>query len=144
MKDQSLSKCSAGSGGNKSESGADPLSLIEGLDLNQGMLCAANNRKLYEKLLVAFESNNCNTVADIRVALSSGDTERAKRMAHSLKGLAATIGATELHVAAKNTEDAIISGPLNGVLEEALDNVDKLMATLLSQIRQIFGVASCG
>lgn len=120
------------------ESTVDPLFKIKCLDFNMGMQCAANNRSLYEKLLKAFAENNRDTVAKVRSAITAQDQETARRTIHSLKGLAATIGARELQMAARNTEDALICGKTDIALK-ILKTVDELMEFLLMQIRLAFG-----
>lgn len=113
---------------------ADPLAHIKGLDLDEGMYYAANDRQLYEIILKTFAANNANCVVKIRAALATEDFETARRVAHSLKGTAGTIGAKELQKAAKAAESAM-DGNHEKEAQEVLQTVEERLDPLLRQIR---------
>ena len=66
---------------------------IADVDSVAGLRHCAGNRGLYFKLLQKFRRNLEYDPAQIRSALDGGDQELAQRVAHTLKGVAANIGA---------------------------------------------------
>ena len=88
---------------------AKPLE-IEGIDTSAGLRLIGGNRTRYETLLRKFAERQGGTVDTIRLALSEGDVGAAERAAHSLKGVAATLGAAPLSGAAAEAEIAIRTG----------------------------------
>jgi PAS domain S-box-containing protein len=83
---------------------------ISGIDVYAGLKRTGGNRARYETLLRKFADQQSGAVADIRTALSLADAASAERAAHSLKGAAATLGATALSEAADTVETSIRSG----------------------------------
>jgi len=67
-------------------------------------------RARYEVLLRKFAERQGGAVDAIRNALTEGDAGSAERAAHSLKGVAATLGAPTLAAAAADAETAIRTG----------------------------------
>lgn len=65
------------------------------------------NPALYEKHLAKFKKNYAEAADTLESYLKAGDRYEAKRLAHSVKGLAATLGLTWLAEAAKELETAI-------------------------------------
>lgn len=62
----------------------------------------------YLRTLQAFVKNQSDTPREIRDALSRNDQQTAERFAHTLKGLAALIGAREVQLRAAALEDNLI------------------------------------
>jgi PAS domain S-box-containing protein len=77
------------------------------LDTKGALQRLDNNPVLYERLLLKTRKNHPHTAREIREALQSGDIELAHRLAHTLKGVAGTIGATELQEACFRLEKAL-------------------------------------
>jgi HPt (histidine-containing phosphotransfer) domain-containing protein len=72
----------------------------------------------------------------IRAALKRDDIGLATRLAHTLKGVAATVGAEELSAATKMLEQAIAEG--NALLyNEYLDQVDQKLAVVMAAIARM-------
>lgn len=94
---------------NAAESGSAPLA-IQGIDTDAGLRLTGGNRARYEILLRMFVERQADTVGVIRLALSEGDTGAAERAAHSLKGVAATLGASALSAAAAEAEVLVRTG----------------------------------
>ena len=65
------------------------------------------NLGLYLRLLGMFKVNYGGITADLRAAIQADDLATAHRLAHTLKGLAATIGAEALSAAAAQLESAL-------------------------------------
>jgi len=83
------------------------LPALPGIEIADGLARLGGNRAAYRKLLCKFAQNNANVVAEIRAALQRDDTERAVRLAHTLKGVAGNIGAVVLYQAARELEAAL-------------------------------------
>lgn len=56
--------------------------------------------KAYYKHVTKFQKNYCKSADEIQEFLENGNQEEAKRLAHSVKGLAGTLGMSSLHQAA--------------------------------------------
>ena len=65
------------------------------------------SQDLLDRLLLRFESNHANAAQQIVAAINAGDIERAQREAHSLKGVAANLGAALLASTAGAVESAL-------------------------------------
>jgi signal transduction histidine kinase/DNA-binding response OmpR family regulator len=97
------------------------------------------NRKLYRRLLLMTHSDHALTAQAIRQALDGKDFELARRLAHTLKGVAGTIGADELRAAAKDLEMAIAEGNAAlyaGTLRAVEQNLAVVMASIGQMIRK--------
>src|SRR5262245_17885828 len=104
---------------------------IPGIDVRAGLKRTGGNQKRYEALLRKFAEQQAGTIASIRTALVGSDTATAERVAHSLKGAAATLGANSLSEAAARVEGAIKSG--RGV-EEAVQFLSLALDGVLSDL----------
>ncbi len=80
------------------------------LDTDQGLRNVANNQALYRKVLQRFVESHGNTVAEIEQALARGDKEEAQRAAHTVKGLAATLGTMHYAETAVAVDAALKAG----------------------------------
>ncbi|MES2951152.1 MAG: response regulator [Pseudomonadota bacterium] len=80
---------------------------IEGLDLQAGLRRVRGREDRYLALLKNFVAEQADATVHITQALSDGRLQDAQRTAHTLKGLAGTIGARALHGAAHTLEQAI-------------------------------------
>ena len=88
-----------------------------GIDINAGLQRVGGNPKLFRKLLGVFYIDHEDDISAIHDALEQGDNDTAQRLAHTIKGIAATIGASELNIKAKDLESAINQGQLDNVTE---------------------------
>ncbi len=107
------------------------------LDTEFGIHCVAGNATLYRKLLGRFMDQQRNVVAEIQQKLAENDTETAERLAHTLKGVSASMGATNLSecatildAALKKNEnvDALLPATQQALLE-AYDAITAYLAT---------------
>jgi len=80
---------------------------LEGIDVQAGLARMAGNEKLYQKLLKKFAKSQVNCLTEITSALDKKDNSLALRLAHTLKGVAGNIGATELYTRAEKLEICI-------------------------------------
>lgn len=75
---------------------ATNFSNLPGIDSAVALARLGNNEELYEKLLMQFLEFYTDAPEQFYEALNSGDMQSAKRIAHTLKGLAGSIGASQL------------------------------------------------
>ncbi|MEO5362892.1 MAG: ATP-binding protein, partial [Magnetococcus sp. DMHC-8] len=80
---------------------------IPGLHTQVGLAHTGGNPVTYLKLLEKFHANQQDAVQGVRAALAARDWQTAERLAHTLKGVAATIGADPLCQNAKQLEVAL-------------------------------------
>lgn len=74
----------------------NPFSQYPGLDTTKALKQLGDNHVLYHRLLKKFQANHGHSIHEIHHAIEQGKSEEAYRLAHSLKGVAATIGAWKL------------------------------------------------
>ena len=83
------------------------LEQVEGLDCRLGLSQAAGRMPLYLNLLGRFVADQADAAARLQQAISASDWDDAERVAHTLKGVAAQIGAMALAAGAKQLEQAL-------------------------------------
>jgi PAS domain S-box-containing protein len=81
-----------------------------GIDLKVALSHVRGNEGRLRKLMRKFASDQASVAEDIRAAMKDGDPELARRLAHTLKGLAGTLGAKTLQEAARKLESALKTG----------------------------------
>ncbi len=86
---------------------AGGLANIPGLDSEFGLQTVRGKVDTYKRLLGKFAENHLDDFARIRTCLTNGERDEARRLAHSLKGAAATLGAVAVQKAAAALEAAI-------------------------------------
>jgi PAS domain S-box-containing protein len=120
--------------GPAAEDGAMPTEL-EGFDLAKGIRHANGDHGFYLRMLRLFATQLAGELGELPSALRSGDGKRAGRLAHALKGIAATAGATPLADLAAEVDrtckrGASASGALVDRLEKELERARRQLATL--------------
>ena len=103
---------------------------LPGIDIALGLRRMVGDRKLYRTVLMKFRASQKDVVAQVRGAISQGDQDTAVRLAHTLKGVSASLGAMVLHEQAAQLEAALKSG-LPGH-ESLLAAVDAELAKVMS------------
>jgi two-component system sensor histidine kinase/response regulator len=113
----------------------DPeLPMIDGLDIQDGLTRVAGNRKLYLKLLRQFADQQGPAVAEIAAALAQDDPALAERGAHTLKGVAANLGAKHVQSAASLLEEIIHHRSGTEETAPALQQVANVLDPLLESL----------
>jgi len=77
---------------------------IPTMDTQAALARLEGDRALYGRLLVLFYNNQQDFINDFRTAQKSPDNKAAARLAHSLKGIAGSVGIESLAQAAKELE----------------------------------------
>ena len=97
---------------------------LPGLDITAGLEIVGGNDKLYKKLLVKFENAYPQATETIKNLWETGNLKEAEMLAHTIKGVAASIGAKPLSYSAGIIEETISNRKENdqGLLLENFDN----------------------
>ena len=106
---------------------------IPGLEIDKALRYLDGNANLLRKLIARFGETQADTVMHIRAAIESGDTETAARAAHTFKGVAGNIGATEISACAAMVEGMLKQGNAAG-LADALGEMEQKLNLLLERI----------
>jgi two-component system sensor histidine kinase/response regulator len=114
---------------------SDGLPSIAGLDTTSGRSRVGGNDKLYLKLLRQFVEQQGPAVAQITDALGTGDMALAERIAHSLKGVAGNIGATQVQSAAGVLEKSIRDRSTPNDVEAAKQQVVAVLEPLVRGLK---------
>ncbi|MCP4698297.1 MAG: response regulator, partial [Gammaproteobacteria bacterium] len=105
---------------------------LPGIAVDEALGRLGNNHKLLHNLLIKFHRNQSGVAAAVRVALAHGETQQAKLLTHTLKGLAGNIGARELYRAAQDLETAIEEK--NGNAEPCLKITEQQLGAVLRSL----------
>jgi HPt (histidine-containing phosphotransfer) domain-containing protein len=116
----------------------DELPELPGIDKAEGLRRMMNKPRLYEKVLRDFYVRFRNEAQTLRASIDSGDLVTAERQAHSAKGLAGTIGATDLQNIARMLETALRDGDPS--LEDYFSGFEQEVGIVLTGIAQGFGI----
>jgi CheY-like chemotaxis protein len=113
---------------------ADSTSMhIPGIDTQSALKRTGGSRPRYESLLRRFADSQVGSVKEIRDALSAQDSATAQRIAHSLKGAAANLGANGLASAAGRAELAIKT---QSDVEPALVEMEEALLAAVATIQK--------
>jgi PAS domain S-box-containing protein len=113
------------------EAGAQAVAIppLDGVDTNSGLSNMNHDHRLYLNALKRVVQQHGDAADRLKELMQSGEVSQASRLAHSLKGVAATIGALKL-------------SRLAAALESELDNhemaaAERLMAPLASEAARV-------
>ncbi len=119
----------AGIGVALSDKGALSVPVLPDLDTVRGLANHMDDVALYRRMLGMFVDDFNTTPSRLRAALDTGDFPLARRLAHSLKSAAATLGAHALAAAARELEQSYEQMREDGA---ALARCEGLLLALLS------------
>ena len=123
----SASRATSETGGQVSAPAADPM-----LHASLGLSRVRNNAELYRKLLRDFLEKYGSSVREIQARLAEEDVATARRLAHTLKGVAGNIGAMTLYQGAIEVEACIGTQPRR--CERVLAKLDGTLAATMQAI----------
>ncbi len=99
----------------------------------ENAMARMGDKKLYHAMLAEFVSGQGQAVCTIQEALAMNDTVRAERLAHSLKGVASSVGATHLTESAMRLEQAIHandSSAYSQLVETMASHLEQVLASI--------------
>ncbi|GAB4258184.1 MAG: hypothetical protein Kow0065_07780 [Methylomicrobium sp.] len=107
------------------------------LNFENGLKFFAGNRKQYERMLQKFVQNHWGDADKLERALANGERVEAERTAHSLKGIAATLGSEDLSQAAAKVEQGIRNGIDDSSLTMAIALLESQVKALCAEIEAL-------
>jgi signal transduction histidine kinase/DNA-binding response OmpR family regulator/HPt (histidine-containing phosphotransfer) domain-containing protein len=110
---------------------------IDGLDTVGGLRRAGNKQKLYRQMLSMFASDYADCNNTFANHLANAQWTEAERLAHTLKGLAGTLGANDVQLPAGDLE-AACKGRQTDAATAALAALMPLLTPLLTGLQQHF------
>jgi two-component system sensor histidine kinase/response regulator len=116
------------------EAAAAELTEIAGVDTADGLHRVGGNERLYRAMLRQYADDQADTPTALRAALAAADMKTAERLAHTLKGVSATLGIKRPSEAAAAVEDRIRHVKLEGI-EDDLMALEEATATVIAAIR---------
>jgi two-component system sensor histidine kinase/response regulator len=112
--------------------GTAPFAL-DGFDTASALRRTGGNLMLYRRLLTMFVADQADAALDLRSALEAGDRVTAQRIAHSTKGVAALIGATQVADIAVRLENGMNNSQEYELL---MDRFAVCLSAAITTIRQ--------
>jgi len=80
---------------------------LPGIDMVQGLSRINNNKKLYKNLLLKVKRDYADAAEQLSFLVKDNAFEEARRLAHSIKGVAGNLGAKKLQAATRVVEDRL-------------------------------------
>ncbi|MFO0558931.1 MAG: PAS domain S-box protein [Polyangiales bacterium] len=122
------------------EATLERLHSIAGLRMDVGLESVRGRVSSFTRLLAMFAKEHEHDVPAIRASVASEQWNDARRIAHTLKGLAGTIGAEELQWRARSLELALGDGELARIHEQ-IDALEGCLSPLLRSIAHALDVS---
>ncbi len=109
---------------------------LAGIDTKAGLLRVGGNQALYRDLLVKFRTSYHAAASELRRALADGALDDARRLAHTIKGVAGNVGAARLSETAGNLETAIVNNGAD-VSSALLADFEALLAGVIDGLQAV-------
>lgn len=109
---------------------------LDGVDMARGLQYMDGKAPLYRVMLQKFLATQRDTAAMIAQAMETKDLAGAERQAHTLKGLAGSIGAAAVQEAAQALETALREHSEPQALDRLLGNLAQHLAVVMQALDQ--------
>jgi PAS domain S-box-containing protein len=123
------------------KSGASPVSAlldhVDGIDTRAGLAATGGNHALYRRLLIRFRESERDFAARFAAARSDADPVAAERLAHTLKGTSANIGARGVQSAAAELELACRQAASQESLQPLVARVTESLAAVIAALDRL-------
>jgi diguanylate cyclase (GGDEF)-like protein len=103
-------------------------------DIHTALKRTNGKPKLLRKMMLHFSEHYAGAASELRQQIAEGRVEEADRLAHTLKGVAATLEAKDLAAAAATVEQALRNGQTQGL--------DALIETMEAALRPAIAAAA--
>ncbi len=107
---------------------------IAGIDSTAGLRRAGGDRRVYSSLVLKFLHLFRDFNTELQKEVSNGETSTAERLAHSLKGSAATLGAQQISESAARLETELRNGAGKEEIFDLLSVCMNVLSPVLEQI----------
>jgi CheY-like chemotaxis protein len=121
---------------NQSLTPPDGVPAIAGLDIDGALVRMGGSVKMLRKMIFRFRETQADVMARIKTAMENNDNDTAVREAHTVKGLAGNIGASEMANRAALVEGMLKRGETDGLV----DALHAMESELINQIKEIESV----
>ncbi len=119
------------------------LAGIPGLNVARGMAVLRGNSGKYIDILAHFSESHFDDMAQLSASLNCGDHVTARRIAHTLKGSAATLGVNHVAKKAANLEKCILAAnPLECICSEEMQAEMDAIGLELAALKSILSSRS--
>ncbi len=105
------------------------MSNFEGIEYTIGLNNVLGDEMLLQEILVMFYQEHHQDGDKLRLAFKNQDIEKAKDIAHTLKGVACSVGAMRLYETTKTLDQAI--------KEKPTINYENLLSNLLAELNKV-------
>ncbi|MBF0573597.1 MAG: response regulator [Desulfamplus sp.] len=109
---------------------------LDGIDTELGLSRVSGNKKLYINLLKKFHRDNQNVTQELLKAVEQNNQELAVRLAHTVKGVAGTIGAQDLQAVAGILE-ANLKSDINEDHTQLITKLDASISQIINTLELI-------
>jgi two-component system sensor histidine kinase/response regulator len=110
---------------------------LSGIDTRFGLATALNKEALYLRLLLKFRDGQSGFADQFAKARAGSDTKAAQRLAHTLRGTAATVGAKGVQKAAEQLEMACTQASNDAQIDALLGQVLAELQPVLDALRTL-------
>ncbi len=110
---------------------------ITSLDLDAGLFFFKGNRALYLKLFENFQRTQVGVLAQLQQGFADGDRALVQRSAHTLRGMAGTLGAQSLVEAATGLEGELKAGAELAAVSAGVAQVVSCLSVLQDEAGQV-------
>ncbi len=112
---------------------------LAGIDVAKGLTYLSGNKTLYHRLLLSFFHKYRSILDEIKQAMQQGNKDDARRIAHTIKGVAGNLGADDLSQKAYQLEIAIQKNQ-HEHLELRLGDFSKSIEIVMASLQSIDSV----
>ena len=112
------------------------LTEMPGISVQGGLARVGGNEGLYKRLLVKFIDEYPDTTGQIAKALDDGDMELARRLAHTVKGVAGNLGMEQLQPMAADLEHAVKEEDADRI-RESIELFDTALQRVVQSLRAV-------
>ncbi|HVZ44529.1 MAG TPA: response regulator [Ramlibacter sp.] len=112
---------------------------IDGLDVVLGLSRMAGKRTLYAAMLRRYAAGQARVGQQVREALAAGDRLAAQRLAHTLKGVSGSVGATLVQQRAQALEDALQEDDVADDVPSRIAELELPLTALVAQLNEQLG-----
>ncbi|MCI5196369.1 MAG: response regulator [Candidatus Electrothrix sp. AW5] len=119
----------------------EPVSLfaLQGLEVGKGMEHTMNDPAVYRQVLQIFRQDQGQFIQQFQEAQTADDAEVSSRLAHTLKGIAATVGATRLQEQALQLETLCLENGPQEAIAQQFHRVCKELKAIFAELDRFFG-----